>query len=241
MRLFRKRGFSGAVLADLLTVLGMSGLVFFLSQYLQLVQGRRPFEAGLAELPAAVGAVAAGLVAGRAARRFSVRAVVSGGLAVVGLALAVLTTLGQSTGYPVLGAALLVVGVGAGFSFTVTADVILSSVPKDQAGAASAVSETAYELGAALGIALLGSIVTGVYRDFTGPAGTPEAAHESLGAAVETATTLPARTSAELLTAARDSFVHGLHLASGAGAAVLLATAAAAWFLLKDQKLESTG
>ncbi|MGW7404416.1 MFS transporter [Streptomyces sp. NPDC054833] len=241
MRLFRKRGFSGAVLADLLTVLGMSGLVFFLSQYLQLVQGRRPFEAGLAELPAAVGAVAAGLVAGRAARRFSVRAVVSGGLAVVGLALAVLTTLGQSTGYPVLGAALLVVGVGAGFSFTVTADVILSSVPKDQAGAASAVSETAYELGAALGIALLGSIVTGVYRDFTGPAGTPEAAHESLGAAVETATTLPAHTSAELLTAARDSFVHGLHLASGAGAAVLLATAAAAWFLLKDQKLESTG
>ncbi|MER6984031.1 MFS transporter, partial [Streptomyces carpinensis] len=61
IRLFRSRGFSGAVLADLLTVLGMSGLIFFLSQYLQLVQGRRPFEAGLAELPAAVGAVAAGL------------------------------------------------------------------------------------------------------------------------------------------------------------------------------------
>lgn len=62
MRLFRNRGFSGAVLADLLTVLGLSGLVFFLSQYLQLVQGRRPFEAGLAELPAAIGAVAAGLI-----------------------------------------------------------------------------------------------------------------------------------------------------------------------------------
>ncbi|NEC73421.1 MFS transporter, partial [Streptomyces rochei] len=91
MRLFRSRGFSGAVLADLLTILGLSGLVFFLSQYLQLVQGRRPFEAGLAELPAAVGAVVAGLIAGRAARRFSVRAVVSGGLAAVGLALAALT------------------------------------------------------------------------------------------------------------------------------------------------------
>ncbi|NEB13079.1 MFS transporter, partial [Streptomyces coelicoflavus] len=87
MRLFRNRGFSGAVLADLLTILGLSGLVFFLSQYLQLVQGRRPFEAGLAELPAAVGAVVAGLIAGRAARRFSVRAVVSGGLAAVGFAL----------------------------------------------------------------------------------------------------------------------------------------------------------
>ena len=240
MRLFRHRGFSGAVLADLLTVLGMSGLVFFLSQYLQLVQGRRPFEAGLAELPAAVGAVVAGLAAGSAARRFSVRSVVSAGLAAVGLSLAVLTCLGQSTGYPVLGAALLVVGVGAGLSFTVTADVILSSVPKEQAGAASAVSETAYELGAALGIALLGSIVTAVYSGFHGPAGTPQGAHDSLGAAVQASTHLPPQTAESLLDAARDAFVHGLHLASGAGAAVLLGTAVAAWFLLKGQKLENT-
>ncbi|MFG2478238.1 MFS transporter [Streptomyces fagopyri] len=239
MRLFRNRGFSAAVAADLLTVFGMSGLVFFLSQYLQLVQGRGPFEAGLAELPAAIGAVGAGLVAGSAARRYSVRAVVSGGLAAVGLALAALTVLSQSTGYSLLGTALLAVGVGAGFSFTVTADVILSSVPKEQAGAASAVSETAYELGAALGIALLGSIVTGVYAGFTGPAGTPAGAHESLGGAVEAAATLPAHTSQALLDAARTSFVDGLALASGIGAAVLLATAAAAWFLLKGQKLET--
>ncbi|MER7193127.1 MFS transporter [Streptomyces flaveolus] len=238
MRLFRSRGFSGAVLADLLTILGLSGLVFFLSQYLQLVQGRPPFEAGLAELPAAIGAVVAGLIAGRVARRFSVRAVVSGGLAAVGLALAALTVIGQHTGYPLLGAALLVVGVGAGFSFTVTADVILSSVPKEQAGSASAVSETAYELGAALGIALLGSIVTGVYRDFTGPAGTPAAAHESLGGAVQAASGLPADTAGALLDAARQSFVDGLTLASGIGAVVLLAAAGAAWFLLRGQRLE---
>ncbi|WP_409473173.1 MFS transporter [Streptomyces sp. HC307] len=240
MRLFSNRGFSGAVLADLLTVLGLSGLVFFLSQYLQLVQGRRPFEAGLAELPAAIGAVAAGLVAGRAARRFSVRAVVSGGLAAVGLALATLTLLSQSTGYPLLGTALLVVGVGAGFSFTVTADVILASVPKEQAGSASAVSETAYELGAALGIAVLGSIVTGVYQGFTAPADTPDGVHESLGGAVEAAAGLPAQTSEALLDAARQSFVDGLTLASGVGAAVLLAAAVAAWFLLRGQKLAGT-
>ncbi|MFD4563652.1 MFS transporter [Streptomyces sp. NPDC058467] len=241
VRLFRNRGFSGAVLADLFTVLGLSGLVFFLSQYLQLVQGRGPLEAGLAEVPAAVGAVAAGLIAGTVARRFSVRAVVTGGLAAVGLALGALTLLSRSTGYPLLGAALLVVGIGAGFSFTVTADVILSSVPKEQAGAASAVSETAYELGAALGIALLGSIVTGVYAGFTGPAGTPAAAHESLGGAVEAAQGLPAHTSEALLSAARESFVDGLTLASGGGAVVLLATAAAAWFLLRGQRLESAG
>jgi DHA2 family multidrug resistance protein-like MFS transporter len=241
MRLFAHRGFSGAVLADLLTILGLSGLVFFLSQYLQLVQGRRPLEAGLAELPAAIGAVTAGLIAGRAARRFSVRAVVSGGLAAVGLSLASLTLLDQSTGYPILGAALLVVGIGAGFSFTVTADVILSSVPKEQAGAASAVSETAYELGAALGIALLGSIVTGVYRGFPSPPNTPAEAHESLGSAVESAAGLPTPTAEALLNAARQSFVDGLSLAAGAGAAVLLAASVAAWFMLKGQKLENAG
>ncbi|MET7488025.1 MFS transporter [Streptomyces sp. NPDC005538] len=240
MRLFRNRGFGGAVLADLLTILGLSGLVFFLSQYLQLVQGRSPFEAGLAEIPAAVGAVAAGLIAGRAARRFSVRAIVAGGLAAVGLALAVLTTVDRSTGYPLLGAALLVVGVGAGFSFTVTADVILSSVPKEQAGAASAVSETAYELGAALGIAVLGSIVTGVYRDFAAPAGTPSGARESLGGAVEAAAGMPTDAAQQMLSSARAAFVDGLSIAVGAGAIVLLATAVAAWFMLRDQRLDST-
>ncbi|MEU2868042.1 MFS transporter [Streptomyces olivoreticuli] len=242
MHLFHHRGFSGAVLADLLTILGLSGLVFFLSQFLQLVQGRNPLQAGLAELPAAVGAVTAGLLAGRAARRWSVRSVVAGGLAAIGVALAVLTTLHAGTAYPVMGAVLLVVGVGAGFSFTVTADVILSSVPKEQAGAASAVSETAYELGAALGIALLGSIVTGFYRGFDTPTGVPESAaadaHDSLGGAVEAAAALPRATGDALLSSAQDAFVEGLRIASGIGAAVLLATAVAAWFLLRGQRLE---
>ncbi|MBP0460446.1 MFS transporter [Streptomyces montanisoli] len=241
MRLFHHRGFRGAILADLLTILGLSGLIFFLSQFLQLVQGRDPLQAGLAEIPAAVGAVTTGLVAGRAARCFSVRAIVSGGLAAVGLALAAVTLFSVSTPYPALGAVLLVVGVGAGFSFTVTADVILGSVPKEEAGAASAVSETAYELGTALGIALLGTIVTGVYRGFTAPPGTPAgasaAAHESLGGAVEAAAGL-GRGGSALLTAAQSSFVDGLRAASGAGALILLATAGAAWVLLRGQRLD---
>ncbi|WP_405689175.1 MFS transporter [Streptomyces sp. NBC_00057] len=242
MRLFHHRGFSGAVLADLLTILGLSGLVFFLSQFLQLVQGRGPLEAGLAELPAAVGAVTAGLIAGLAARRYSVRLVVSGGLGAIGLALTAVTLIHKETAYPLIGAVLLVVGVGAGFAFTVTSDVILSSVPKEQAGSAGAVSETAYELGAALGIALLGSIVTGVYQDFATPKGVPSAdaaaAHESLGGAVEAAHGLPAQQASALVSAAQESFVDGLRLAAGIGAAVLLATAVAAWFLLRGQKLE---
>ncbi|WP_432107933.1 MFS transporter [Streptomyces sp. AA1529] len=244
MRLFAHRGFSGAVLADLLTILGLSGLVFFLSQFLQTVQGRSPLQAGLAELPAAIGSVVAGLFAGRVARRTSVRGAVSGGLAAVGAALGGCLWLQPTTGYPLLGGVLLVVGVGAGLAFTVTADVILSTVPKEQAGAASAVSETAYELGAALGIALLGSVVTGVYRSFGTPPGvSPDAAEharQSLGEAVRTADALPAAAGTGLLDAARDSFTEGLRYGAGAGAVVLLAAAFLAWRLLRGQRLEES-
>ncbi|MEV6652151.1 MFS transporter [Streptomyces sp. NPDC051219] len=242
VRLFHHRGFSGAVLADLLTILGLSGLVFFLSQFLQLVQGRSPLEAGLIELPAAIGAVGAGLMAGHLARRASVRSTVSGGLTAVGLALAACTALSADTGVVALGLALFLGGLGAGLAFTVTADVILSTVPKEQAGAASAVSETAYELGAALGIAVLGSVVTGVYRGFTVPEGVPagmaDAARDSLGGAVESAKALPQEQGGALLSAAQEAFASGFHAAGAVGASVLFATAVAAWFMLRGQKLE---
>ena len=243
MRLFANRGFSGAVLADLLTILGLAGLVFFLSQFLQMVQGRSPLQAGLAELPATVGSVVAGLLAGRVARRTSVRGAVSGGLAAVGVALGACVWLQATTGYWLLGAVLLTVGVGAGLAFTVTADVILSSVPKEQAGSASAVSETAYELGSALGIALLGSVVTGFYRSFPTPHGvdesTAEGARESLGEAVQRAHQLPPAEGAKLLDAASGTFTEGLRAGAGTGAVVLLGAAVLAWHLLRGQRLET--
>src|SRR5206468_8644923 len=136
-------------------------------------------------------------------------------LAAVGLALAACMALQADTGTLALCTILFAVGVGAGFAFTVTADVILSSVPKEQAGAASAVSETAYELGAALGIALLGSIVTGIYRDFAAPAGTPPGAHESLGGAAEAATAMTPDAAQAMLASARGAFVDGLAIAAG--------------------------
>ncbi|MDI3420275.1 MFS transporter [Streptomyces luteolus] len=242
MRLFQHRGFSGAVLADLLTILGLAGLVFFLSQFLQLVQMRSPLGAGLIELPAALGAVGTGLVAGLVARRTSVRLTVSAGLAAVGLALAACTALDAHTPVVLMCVALFLGGAGAGLAFTVTADVILSSVPKEQAGAASAVSETAYELGSALGIALLGSVVTGIYRGFTVPEGVPAqavtAAQDSLGGAVEVVNQLPAEQGAKLLASAQASFTTGFETAAGVAAAVLFATAVAAWFMLKGQRLE---
>ena len=113
---------------------------------------------------------------------------------------------------------------------------------RQQAGAASAVSETAYELGTALGIALLGSVVTGFYSGIAAPSGVPAAAadqaRQSLAGAVEAAGTLPADLGQALLTAAREAFTSGLRVASGVGAAVLLLAALWAWRGLRGQRLE---
>lgn len=239
VRLFGNRAFTGVVSANLLSVLGLSGLVFFLSQYFQLVQGFSPLQAGLAELPAAVTATVFGVLAGVAVRYWSRRAVLTSGLAMVGVAMATLTVLTPGTSYPQLGVTLFVVGVGLGLAFTVASDVILASVPKERAGAAAAVSETAYELGMALGIATLGSIVTGVYRNFTAPEGIPAAvvaeSRDSLAAAVEAAQTLPADQGSALLDATKHAFTSGLAIASGVGAALMLVSAVAVWLLLRER------
>jgi DHA2 family multidrug resistance protein-like MFS transporter len=237
VRLFGNRAFSGVVAANLLSVLGLSGLVFFLSQFFQLVHGYGPLKAGLAELPAAVTATVFGVLAGIAVRYWSSRAVLTTGLALVGLSMASLAFITPSTPYLPLGIALFLVGVGLGLAFTVASDVILASVPKDRAGAAAAVSETAYELGMALGIATLGSIVTSVYRGFVVPPGIPPAvathARDSLSAAVHAAETLPAEQSEALLTASKDAFTNGLAIASGVGSALMLIAAVAVWILLR--------
>jgi MFS transporter, DHA2 family, multidrug resistance protein len=239
VRLFRNRAFSGVVAANLVSVLGLSGLVFFLSQFFQLVQGYSPMKAGLAELPAAVAASVFGVLAGFAVRYRSQRAVLTTGLALVGVAMASLTALSPSTAYPRLGIALFVVGVGLGLAFTAASDVIIGSVMPERAGAAAAVSETAYELGMALGIATLGSVIAAVYRGLAIPPGTPGAvashARESLAAAVDVSATLPGDDGHVLVAAARDAFTDGLTIAAGVGSALLLASAVAVWVLLRPR------
>ena len=243
VRLFRNPVFSGVVSANLLSVLGLSGLVFFLSQYFQLVHGYGPLKAGLAELPAAVTATVFGVLAGVAVRYVSHRLVLTTGLALVGLAMASLaaslTLFTPLTPYLPLGVALFVVGVGLGLAFTVASDIILTSVPKERAGSAAAVSETAYELGMALGIATLGSIVTAVYRTVviapSIPTEVAAGARDSLPGAIRAAAVLPADQGAALLTAAKATFTSGLAIASGVGAALLLTAAIAVWLLLRPQ------
>jgi MFS transporter, DHA2 family, multidrug resistance protein len=244
VRLFRNRRFSGVVAANLLSVLGLSGALFFLSQFFQLVQGYSPLKAGLAELPAAVAATIFGVLAGVAVGRWSQRSVLTTGLALVGVAMVSLIPLHPDAAYPHLATSLLALGVGLGLAFTVASDVILASVPKERVGAAAAVSETAYELGMALGIATLGSIVTGVYRGFDVPPGTPSSvaasSRDSLAGAVEAAATMPADKAVALLEAAQGEFTRGLAIASGVGAVLLLVSAVAVWVLLKPSLPRAT-
>ena len=116
-------------------------------------------------------------------------------------------------------------------------EVSISSVTPERAGAAAAVSETAYELGMALGIATLGSIVNGVYRALAIPPGTPDAvashARDSLAASIQAAGRLPVDKAHGLLTAAKIAFTDGLAIAAGVGSALLLASAVAVWLLLR--------
>ncbi|CCH30826.1 MFS transporter [Actinosynnema sp. NPDC047251] len=244
VRLFRNRVFTGVVGANLLSIFGLSGLIYFLSQYFQLVRGYGPLHAGLAEMPAMVASMAVGLLAGWTVRRTSVRVAIAGGLGLTAVAMLVPAFITPTSGYPALAVSLFLMGGGTGLTFTAASDLVLSSVPKEQAGAASAVSETAYELGMALGIAVLGSLVMGVYRGFEVPAGTPpevaEAAGHSLGGAVQATSALPADLAATVLTAARAAFTDGLAVASGIGAALLFAATAMAWFMLKPRSPENT-
>ncbi|MDH6125769.1 MFS transporter [Kitasatospora sp. GP82] len=240
VRLFHNPRFTAAVLGSLTSLIGLSGVIFFMSQYLQLVRGYAPLAAGIAEMPAFAGAVVGGLLTAWTARRAGARATLVGGLLVMGTGIGLLGWVHQDSAYLLLGVAFLAVGTAEGVVYTLASDLVLGAAPADRAGAASAVSETAYELGTALGIALVGSVVTAIYAgslnlpDGTGAAAA-ERAKESIGGAVEAAGSLPAEVGRPLLAHAEHAFVHGMNVAAVIAAGLLLVSAGAAWYLLRSR------
>ncbi|MGW3042140.1 MFS transporter [Kitasatospora sp. NPDC001159] len=238
VRLFRDRRFTAAVTASLISLVGLSGVIFVVSQYLQLVRGYGPLQAGLAELPAFAGSVVGGLLTARAARRFGARKALTVSLLAMGLAAGTLGWFQQDTTYLLLAVSFLVTGTAEGVVYTLGADLVLSAAPADKAGAASAVSETAYELGTALGIALVGSVVGSIYANgLSVPAGasaeTAARAGESLGSAVEAAHGLPTEVAQPLLVSAKDAFAHGMNSAGLVAGVLLVGAAVLAWRLLR--------
>jgi DHA2 family multidrug resistance protein-like MFS transporter len=229
LTLFAQRRFSTAVATNLLSVFALAGVLFFGSQYLQSVLGTSPLEAGLIMLPGTATSIVASLAAAHLVRRWEAGTVLAVGLGVSAAGALLLTRLGQTDGIAVFMASFVLVGVGAGLALTLTSDLVVASVPAPRAGAASAISETAYELGIALGVALLGSVVMAVFRGGIDTSAldpdTASGARETIGEAVSLARTLPADLGDALTSSAGAAFVDGMHVAAVATAIVLAANA----------------
>jgi DHA2 family multidrug resistance protein-like MFS transporter len=155
-----------------------------------------------------------------------------------------LVQVGASGGLPMLIAASVVISIGLAPVFGLTTEMIVGSAPPERAGAASGISETAAELGGALGIAILGSVGVAVYRGEVAsdlpasvPPGAAEAARDTLGGAVAVAGELPAGLGATVLDVAREAFVAGMHLTAGIATIIAVGLAALAVVALRSHRL----
>jgi MFS transporter, DHA2 family, multidrug resistance protein len=242
LRLFRIQAFNAALATNLLGIFIVVGYFLFVAQYLQLVLGLSPLEAGLWSLPSAVGFIVGSNLAPRILRRVRPAFVIGAGLGLGAIGLGMLTQVGGplNADLAILASASLVVSLGLAPVFTATTDLVVSSAPPERAGAASGISETGAELGGALGIAILGSIGVAVYRGEladTLPAGIPSEAaaiaRDTLGGAVGVAARLSGEAGPEVLAAAREAFIQGMQLTVTLSAVVAVGIAVLATVLLR--------
>ncbi|GAA2080812.1 MFS transporter [Streptomyces albiaxialis] len=228
-----RAAFGTSVGCIVLTVLALVGLALMAAQYLQLVLGLSPLETGLRLLPLSVAAIAAGLAGSRMLRLLGPRTMVALGFLVTALAVLCLTGVGQEDKPAVLVGGFVLLGFGLETTLFGCYESMLSEAPPEQSGGAAAVGETAYQLGAGIGIALLGSVMNAAYgpgvRGVHGVPGAASAdASHSLGEAYEVAARLGGPQGSALREAARSAFVDGLHVTLYVSAGLLLLGALAA-------------
>jgi MFS transporter, DHA2 family, multidrug resistance protein len=243
MGLFKDRTFSVSLAAMTVSAVVMMGVSYLTAQYLQLVAGVSPLEAGLwMLLPLGVG-IATMMLAPLIVRRVRPGFVIGASMLLAAAGFAVLSQAGGSSGLAVILTGLSIAFAGLMPVAALGVDVVVSAAPPERAGAASAISETTQEFGGALGIAILGSIGTAVYRaQMTGaipsdlPPGAADAARDTLGGATGVADQLPA----ELLVTAGNAFTDGLQIAAAISAVALAGVAVAALAMLKRLDGESS-
>lgn len=231
VRLFRGRAFTAGVLTALTTSFAMVALLLLGAQWLQLVQGWSPLQAGAALLPLAVGGLVGSPLAPSLAARVGARTVLSGGLVVAGLGFLVLYLAPAPLAYGWVALSLTLVGTGMA-SLAVASAVIMAGAPAAQAGSAAAIEESSYEIGAVLGVAVLGSLASVIYRlgldapsayGLDGAGG--DAVRESLGGALEVASASGTPGGAALAADATAAFTESLAWTGLIGAGVLLLAA----------------
>ena len=227
VELFRRPAFTWAIAATVLAIFALAGLLYFFSQYLQLVRGYSTLRAGLTELPVSLASIVIVAVVAAVVRRLGNGRALGSGLLMAAVGL-VVVALGESYGgIVVICTGLLIIGAGIGLAFTVSTGAVLGAVPADRAGAASAISETGLELGVALGIAVLGTIQDVGYRLLLGPAPSSlpqrvaEAAEQSL-ATLAGAIDPSDPAQAELMVQAREAFTRAMQATAVIAAVILL-------------------
>ena len=241
--LFKLGRFNAALATNFLAIFVAVGYFLFVAQYLQLVVGLSPLEAGLWSLPSAVGFIVGSQLAPRLLHNVRPAYVISGGLFLAAVGLGLLAQVGVDGGLAALVAGSVVISLGLAPVFGLTTEMIVGSAPPEQAGAASGISETGAELGGALGIAIMGSIGIAIYRSELAdrlPPGVPaeaaEAARDTLGSAAAAAAQLPGDLGAAVLLAAREAFVAGMRLSSAMAAGIGVALAILALLVLRHQE-----
>ena len=238
LALLRNPMFTGAIGANMLSLMGLAGFLFFAAQLLQLDLGLGPLHSALVLLPGTVVSMGMGFVAVRLVARVSVRILVPASLLLTASGYAIVALSGHPQ-VAVIMAAFMVMGIGIGIAETLTNDLILANAPPTKAGAASAISETAYEVGAVLGTAVLGSVLTGTYRTRLevpqALRGADPAHFETLGATLEYAEHLDPALGDQLASAARAAFDAGVQHASATAIVVVLSAALLTWRAFRAQ------
>ncbi|WP_037858160.1 MFS transporter [Streptomyces sp. NRRL S-340] len=230
--LFRGRGFAPAVVLNLVSSFAMMGSAFYTTQYLQSVLGKSAMEAALwALLPSLPIGMAAPVATQLVQKGVNRAYVVTTGFAIGAAGYGMLVLAGTDSLWLVL-AACAVLSSGIVMVISQMTDLALGAAPAEQAGAASSLLETGSEFGGALGMAVLGSVGTAIYRHRI-PSGAPAEAHETLGGALAVAGRLPGRAAEALATTAREAFTSGMHGAALAGAALLVPAGVAAAVTLR--------
>jgi EmrB/QacA subfamily drug resistance transporter len=239
LRFFRQRDFTGAVLVIGIAVFSLFVSFFFLTQLFQLVQHRSALAAGLLIVPASVGMIVGSGLAGKFIHTLGPRVLVSamtGGM-VVGLLLLTRTTVTSSA--LEIDIALAIFGFGAGLGLPALTDTVMAAVPERDAGVGSAVNDVSRQLGGALGVAVIGSVVSSVYRsnlhrslpaDFA--PGVARAARGGIGVATEAAQVLPSDAATAFTNAANTAYVDAVTRGFAISAAVMVAALVVALTML---------
>jgi DHA2 family multidrug resistance protein-like MFS transporter len=246
LQLFKSRTFTSALVTYMLATFAAFGAFVFIAQYLQLVLGLSPLEAGLWSLPSFFAFIAGSMIVPVLARRFPATQLIGAGLVIAAVGFAVLTQLYRASPLAVIVIGAIIYSLGVSPVVILATDIIVGSAPVERAGAASAISETSSELGGALGIAVLGSIGTAIYRTrMTAaipnglPADVGEVARGTLGGATAVAGQLPDQVGAALLWTARDAFTQAFVATAAVNAVLVLVAAIAATLMLRRAQVHS--